>query len=85
MDMGIGNRSKRWTRIIAEDLEAGNVFDIDGHELTILEIDEKEMKFEYRGKTFSVNRYWQVLGTPEFGIPNERISVQGRFIFFFKS
>ena len=31
MDMGFGNRSKRWTRIIAEDLEAGNVFDIDDH------------------------------------------------------
>ena len=49
MDMGIGNRSKRWTRIITEDLEAGNVFDIDDHELTIMEIDENEMKFEYRG------------------------------------
>ena len=85
MDMGIGNRSKRWTRIIAEDLEAGNVFDIDGHELTIMEIDENEMKFEYRGKTFSVNRQWQVLGTPEFGIPNERISMQGRYIFFFSN
>ena len=39
-----------------------------------MEIDENEMKFEYYGKIFSVNRYWQVLGTPEFGIPNERIS-----------
>jgi hypothetical protein len=85
MDMGIGNRSKRWTRIITEDLEAGNVFDIDDHELTIMAIDENEMKFEYRGKTFSVNRHWQVLGTPEFGIPNERISVQGRYIFFFSN
>ena len=45
MDMGIGNRSKRWTRILAEDLEVGNVFDIDGQELTIMEIDENEMKF----------------------------------------
>lgn len=85
MDMGIGNRSKRWTRILAEDLEVGNVFDIDGQELTIMEIDENEMKFEYRGKTFSVNRQWQVLGTPEFGIPNERISMQGRYIFFFSN
>ena len=85
MDMGIGNRSKRWTRILAEDLMAGNVFDIDGQELTIMDIDENEMKFEYHGKIFSVNRYWQVLGTPEFGIPNERISVQGRYIFFFSN
>ena len=50
-----------------------------------MDIDENEMKFEYRGKTFSVNRQWQVLGTPEFGIPNERISMQGRYIFFFSN
>ena len=83
MDMGIGNRSKRWTRIIAEDLEVGNVFDIDDHELTIMEIDENEMKFEYRGKFFSVNRHWQVLGTPEFDTSNERIPKQARNVFFF--
>lgn len=85
MDMGIGNRRKRWTRILHEDLEAGNVFDIDDHELTIMNIDENEMTFEYHGKTFIVNRQWQVLGTPEFGIPNERISEQGRYIFFFST
>ena len=33
MDMGIGNRSRRWTRILAEDLEVGNVFDIEGQEV----------------------------------------------------
>ena len=54
-------------------------------ELTIMDIDENEMKFEYRSKPFSVNRQWQVLGTPEFGIPNERISMQGRYIFFFSN
>ena len=43
MDMGVGNRSKRWTRILAEDLMAGNVFDIDDHELTVMDIDENEM------------------------------------------
>ena len=43
MDMGIGNRSKSWTRILAKDLEVGNGFDIDDHELTIMEIDENEM------------------------------------------
>ena len=85
MDMGVGNRSKSWTRIIPEDLEAGNVFDIDGHELAITEIDENAMIFEYHGKTFKINRQWQVLGTPEFGIPNERISIQGRYIFFFSN
>jgi hypothetical protein len=41
------------------------------------------MEFSYAGRTFKVNRYWQVLGTPEFDIPNERISRQGRYVFFF--
>ena len=83
MDMGIGNRSKKWIRIAEEDLVAGNVFDIYGREMTIIDINENEMTFNYWDKTHVINRKWQVLGTPEFGIPNERISVQGRFIFFF--
>ena len=83
MDMGVGNRRKQWTSIADDDLVAGNVFDIYGRELTIVDVNENEMTFNYWDKTHVVNRKWQVLGTPEFGIPNERISVQGRFIFFF--
>lgn len=83
MDMGIGNRRKSWERIAADDLAAGCVFDIHGNKLTVMSVDENELVFSYRGKTFRLNRHWQVLGTPEFCIPNERISMQGRHVFFF--
>ena len=83
MDMGIGNRRKDWTYIQADELVPGNVFNVYEHDLTVVSIDETEMEFTYHGQTFKVNRHWQVLGTPEFGIPNERISIQGRYVFFF--
>lgn len=83
MDMGIGNRRKSWNRISDADLVAGKGFDINDCKLTIISIDEDEMEFAFRGSSFKINRHWQVLGTPEFDIPNERISIQGRHIFFF--
>ena len=83
MDMGVGNRSKSWERIDADDLAPGKVFDIHGDKLTVVSVDEEELGFGYRGKIFRINRHWQVLGTPEFNIPNERISMQGRHVFFF--
>lgn len=83
MDMGVGNRSKSWERIDADDLASGKVFDIHGNKLTVVSVDEEELSFGYRGKIFRINRHWQVLGTPEFNIPNERISMQGRHVFFF--
>ena len=83
MDMGIGDRRKEWTSIAADDLAVGKVFRIHGNELTVVSVDENEMEFTYRGKRSKLNRHWQVLGTPEFGIPNERISKQGRHVFFF--
>lgn len=85
MDMGVGNRSKSWERIDSDDLLSGNVFDIHGIDLTVVSIDEKELVFDYKDSTFRINRQWQVLGTPEFSIPNERISVQGRYVFFFSN
>ena len=83
MDMGIGDRRKSWEYIDGDDLNAGKVFEIHGYELTIVSIDENEMEFTYKDRTFLVNRRWQVLGTPEFNIPNESISIQCRYIFFF--
>lgn len=83
MDMGIGNRRKDWTYIEAEELLPGGVYNVHDQSLTVVSIDENEMEFTYCGKTFQVNRHWQILGTPEFGIPNERISIQGRYVFFF--
>ena len=83
MDMGVGNRCKEWTSIAHEDLIAGRTIEVYGYGLTVVDINEDEMIFNYRGKTLCINRKWQVLGTPEFSIPNERISKQGRFVFFF--
>ena len=83
MDMGIGNRLKSWECIDCGDLIAGKIFEIHGTELSVLSIDENTIEFSYTGQTFKVNRYWQVLGTTEFDIPNERISKQGRYVFFF--
>ncbi len=83
MDMGIGDRRKSWECIDGRELVAGKTFDVYGNKLDIVSVDENEMVFAYAGKTFKVNRHWQILGTPEFSIPNERISKQGRHIFFF--
>ena len=83
MDMGIGNRSKGWQCIDEENIASGDVFDVYDNDLTIVSIDEVKMIFKYVGGTYTINRHWQVLGTPEFNIPNERISKQCRYIFFF--
>ena len=83
MDMGIGDRRKSWECIDGRELVAGKTFDVYGNKLDIVSVEENEMVFAYAGKTFKVNRHWQILGTPEFSIPNERISKQGRHIFFF--
>ena len=83
MDMGIGNRSKGWQCIDEENIAPGDVFDVYDNDLTIESIDETKMVFKYVGGTYTINRHWQVLGTPEFNIPNERISKQCRYIFFF--
>ena len=82
-DMGVGDRRKFWESIDAMELIVGKTFEIFGNRLTIVYIDESEIEFTYTGKTFRLNRYWQVLGTPEFNIPNERISREGRYVFFF--
>ena len=83
MDMGIGNRRKDWTYLFDEELIPGSIYNIYGQDLKVVSIDEDEMEFSYCGKTFKINRHWQILGTPEFGIPNERISIQCRYVFFF--
>ena len=83
MDAGLGNRIKSWVSICVDDLVPGYTFSVYGRELTIASIDEDEMVFDYRDRTFRINRHWQVLGTPEFDTSNERISKQARNVFFF--
>ena len=83
VDSGIGNRFKFWESVCVDDLVPGYTFSVYGRELTVVSIDEDEMAFDYRDRTFRINRPWQVLGTPEFDTSNERISKQARNVFFF--
>lgn len=83
MDMGVGNRSTDWECIDVDELASGRTFEIYGSQLEVVSIDKDGIVFRYTGKTFNVNRYWQVLGTPCFDIPNGRVSMEGRYVFFF--
>lgn len=83
MDMGVGNRYKNWTYIDEDDLTPGSVFR-DG-DLTVLSIDEREMAFTFKGKTYRINREWQVLGTPEVDASNIYVSGQRRYVFHFSN
>ena len=83
MDSGVGNRIKSWEHIDTDVLAPGYTCTVYGRELTVASIDEDEMVFDYRDRTFRINRLWQVLGTPEFDTSNERISKQARNVFFF--
>ena len=83
MDSGVGNKIKSWEHVDADVLVQGYTFTVYGRVLTVASIDEDEMVFDYRDRTFRINRHWQVLGTPEFDTSNERISKQARNVFFF--
>jgi hypothetical protein len=82
-DSGVGNRIKFWECVSVNELVPGYTFSVYGRELTIMSIDDDEMVFSYRDRTFKINRHWQVLGTPEFDTSNERIPKQARNVFFF--
>ena len=83
VDSGVVNRIKSWEHVDTDLLVPGHTFTVYGRELTIASINEDEMVFSYRDRTFKLNRHWQVLGTPEFDTSNERISKQARNVFFF--
>lgn len=85
MDMGVGNRTREWTYVNADDIAPGDEYQAFGHPLTIRSIDQKEMTFTYIGHTFVLNREWQVVGTPEINIPNKYIHETERFIFYLSS
>ena len=82
-DSGVGNRIKFWECVSVDALVPGYTISVYGRELTVISIDEEEMVFSYRDRTFKINRHWQVLGTPEFDTSNERIPKQARNVFFF--
>lgn len=83
IDSGVGNRNKYWEHVDTGLLVPGHTFIVYGREMTIASIDDDNMVFDYRDRTFRINRHWQVLGTPEFDTSNERISKQARNVFFF--
>lgn len=51
--------------------------------LTLDDLTDDYLEFTLNDRKYTLNRHWQVLGTPSYGIPNARISVSLRFILFF--
>ena len=81
MDMGIGSRYEDWAHIDIDELLPGKEFVIHEYPLTIESVDEEWICFTYRKHAYRLNRKWQVMGTPQIGIPNEYISEQVRYVF----
>lgn len=52
-------------------------------ELIIDELTDETLKFTFMDRQFTLNRYWQVLGTNAYGVPNAEFDVNVRFVFFF--
>lgn len=81
MDMGIGNRSVDTEHVPVSSLAAGEERDFLGNKLGVVSIDAKELSFTFRGETYCLNREWQLIGTPDFSIPNIYIRESERFVF----
>ena len=52
-------------------------------ELSDMELTDDTFSFTMMGDRFLLHRYWQVLGTGSYDIPNAYISVSKRLIFYF--
>ena len=52
-------------------------------ELTDMELTDDSLSFTLKGDRFKLNRYWQVIGTGSYDIPNAYISKSKRLIFYF--
>lgn len=86
MDMTVGSRYEDWVFIEEDVLTPGAMFsDIHGYDLLVESVDEKEMVFRFKDRTYKINRWWQVLGTPEFDVSNKCVSGQARFVFHFSN
>ena len=67
-----------------EQLVPGAVFSgIFDSSLEVLSIDRNEFTFSFIGRTFTINRHWQLLGTNSFALPNDYIEESIRFVFCF--
>lgn len=54
-------------------------------DFTVDQLTDEKMVFTFKERQFTLNRYWQVLGTGYYGIPNAYISVSKRFVFYFSA
>lgn len=81
--MSVGNRDASFEYVHETRLSKGSEYNVFNRNLRVISIDEKEMSFVFRGKTYKINREWQVMGTPSYDIPNMYISESERFVFFF--
>lgn len=52
-------------------------------EITIDDLTDEKLKFTFMGDHFTLNRYWQVLGTGTHSVPNAYIYIYERFVFYF--
>ena len=51
--------------------------------LGVVELTDEKLVFDFSGERYSLNRIWQVLGTPSHIIPEANTSFSHRFIFYF--
>lgn len=85
-DRGAATRNVKECIIPIEQLLPDKIFnDVFGHELRVISIDDEEMMFKYRGKEFSLDTKWQVLGTVSFSLPNEYVQETYRMTFHFEN
>lgn len=85
-DRGAASRNIKTQTIPIRQLQQCKVFDdVFGHKLEVLSIDGQELIFKYRGKLFSLNMEWQVLGTVSFSLPNDQVRETYRMTFHFEN
>lgn len=86
MSMGVCNRTRRWKFYDLDDLRPGFKAELyPGYELEFLDMDDRLFKFSLAGETpTTVDRYYQVLGTPSYGISNPMLSESVRFVLGFE-
>ena len=83
-DRGASSRHVDYHIILAEELTEHRVFeDVFGYPLEVISNTEDELTFRYRKKEFTLNKFWQILGTVWFSCPNEQVTEQYRCTFLF--
>ena len=84
-DMSIGNRDTNCIYIHEDKIHEGGEYNFFGCTLKVISINENEITFTFKDYTYTINRKWQILGTPSYDIPNMYIDKSERFVFFFSS